>query len=405
MKLAGSIPNLLLAGVAAAITVAALACGGGDGEEEEPNPFGLTSQVVTPAANVDAMAFAPDGRLFYAEHWTGDIRIVTADGELLPEPFAHVDVAASISLGLSGLALDPDFESNHYVYVLYSQLLDPGPPPGAKPALARFTDDNNKGIDMIVLNDDFPEVNPERVFNANGSLHFGPDEYLYFTLGDYDQAQDIGPNGQLLPQDLGTPIGKMLRVSKEDGEAAPDNPFVDDETADPRIFASGFRGAFNFTFHPDTGEIYGADSTGVTCEGIIIIEAGGNYGWPNAVGFPFNDCSAGRSEVPIGYLTQEGRKPEDFDSTVAATGMEFISGDDYAVLGDSLVYCEARTQQLRRLVLAPPNFDSITANDLLARDCWLDVTVGPDGLIYYANLTEIRRLIPPTPTPASPPAS
>src|SRR3990172_3268900 len=146
MKLAGSIPNLLLAGVAAAITVAALACGGGDGEEEEPNPFGLTSQVVTPAANVDAMAFAPDGRLFYAEHWTGDIRIVTADGELLPAPFAPVDVAASISLGLSGLALDPDLESNHYVYVLYSQLLDPGPPPGAKPALARFTDDNNKGI-------------------------------------------------------------------------------------------------------------------------------------------------------------------------------------------------------------------------------------------------------------------
>jgi hypothetical protein len=56
-------------------------------------------------------------------------------------------------------------------------------------------------------------------------------------------------------------------------------------------------------------------------------------------------------------------------------------------------------------VLPPPNFDSITANDLLARDCWLDVTVGPDGLIYYANLTEIRRLIPPTPTPVSPPAS
>jgi len=351
------------------------------------------------------MAFAPDGRLFYAEHWTGDIRIVTADGELLPEPFAHVDVAASISLGLSGLALDPDFESNHYVYVLYSQLLDPGPPPGAKPALARFTDDNNIGTDMIVLNDDFPEVNPERVFNANGSLHFGPDGYLYFTLGDYDQARDLGPNGQPLPQDLGTPIGKMLRVSKDDGEAPPDNPFVDDETADPRIYASGFRGAFNFTFHPETGEIYGADSTGVTCEGIIIIQAGGNYGWPDAIGFPFNDCSAGRSEVPIGYLTQEGRKPEDFDSTVAATGMEFISGDEYEVLGDSLVYCEARTQLLRRLVLGTPNLDSITANDVIDRDCWLDVTVGPDGLIYFASLTEIKRLIPPTPTPASPPAS
>ncbi|MGH9195269.1 MAG: PQQ-dependent sugar dehydrogenase, partial [Acidimicrobiia bacterium] len=252
------------------LAVAASACGGGGDEKDEPNPFGLTSQVVTPAANVDAMAFAPDGRLFYTEHWTGDIRIVTADGELLPEPFAHVDVAASISLGLSGIALDPDFESNHYVYVLYSELLDLGPPPEAKPALARFTDEDNKGTDMTVLIDDLPEVKPERIFNANGSLHFGPDEHLYFTLGDYDQAQETGPNGKLLPQDLGTPIGKLLRVDKDDGEAPPDNPFVDDGTADPRIYASGFRGAFNFTVHPRTGRIYGADSTGVTCEGVLI---------------------------------------------------------------------------------------------------------------------------------------
>jgi glucose/arabinose dehydrogenase len=401
MRFLGLVP-LVVAATGMALTAG---CGGGGDGEEEPNPFGLTSQVVTPAANVDAMEFAPDGRLFYAEHWTGQIRVVTADGELLPDPFARVDSASSVSLGVTGLALDPDFETNHYVYVLYSQLLDAGPPQEAKPALARFTDDNNIGTDMIVLNDDFPEVNPERVFNANGSLHFGPDGYLYFTLGDYDQARDLGPNGQPLPQDLGTPIGKMLRVSKDDGEAPPDNPFVDDETADPRIYAYGFRGAFNFTFHPDTGEIYGTDSTGVTCEGVIIVEKGANYGWPDAVGFPFNDCNAGRPTLPIGYLTREGLNPVDFDSAVAGSGMEFASGDDYEVLGDSLVYCEARTQQLRRLVLAPPNFDSITANDLLARDCWLDVTLGLDGLIYYANLTEIRRLIPPTPAPSSPPGS
>ena len=404
MKRVGGFPGLLSAAVVAMAIIAAAACGGGGGEAE-PNPFGLTPEVVTSAANVDAMAFAPDGRLFYTEHWTGDIRVVTADGQLLPDPFAHVDVAGSISLGLTGIALDPDFEDNHYVYVLYSRLLDPGPPLGAKPVLARFTDSNNKGTRMTVLIDDLPEVKPERVFNANGSLHFGPDGYLYFTLGDYDQAQEIGPNGDPLPQDLGTPIGKMLRVNKEDGTAPPDNPFVDDENADARIYAYGFRGAFNFTFNPETDKLYGIDSTGVTCEGVNIMEAGGNYGWPGAAGFPFNDCSAGRPKLPIGYLTQQGRNAVDFDSAVAATGMEFISGDDYVVLGDSLVYCEARTQLLRRLVLATPRFDSITANDIIARDCWLDVTVGPDGLIYYANLTEIKRLIPPTPAPASPSGS
>jgi glucose/arabinose dehydrogenase len=398
-------PNLFFLTASFAVFVLASACGGGDNGNDESNPFGLTSEVVTPAANVDAMAFAPDGRLFYAEHWTGNIRVVTADGQLLPDPFAHVDSAASVSLGLTGLALDPEFETNHYVYVLYSQLLDPGPPQGAKPVLARFTDSNNVGTDMTVLIGDLPEVNPQRVFNANGSLHFGPEGHLYFTLGDYDQAQNTGPNGQPLPQDLGSPIGKMLRVNKSDGLAPPDNPFVSDPTADPRIWAYGFRGAFNFTFHPQTERLYGTDSTGVTCEGVMIVERGGNYGWPTSVAFPFNDCNTGRPFLPIGYLTQEGRNPVDFDSTVGATGMEFISGEDYAVLGDSLVYCEARTQQLRRLVLAPPNFDSITANDLLARDCWLDVTVGLDGLLYYANLIEIRRLIPPTPAPVSPTGS
>jgi len=381
----------------------------GDDKKEEPNPFGLTSEVITSAGNVDAMEFAPDGRLFYAEHWTGDIRVRTATGEVLPEPFAHVDVASTVAMGLTGLALDPDFATNHYVYVLYSQLLAPGPPPGGKPVLARFTDSNNKGTDMIVLINDLPAVNPERVFNANGSLHFGPDGHLYFTLGDYDRAQDTGPQGKHLPQDLSTPIGKMLRVNKADGRAPPDNPFVNDPTADPRIYAYGFRGAFNFTFRPASGRLYGTDNAGVTCEGVIIVEAGGNYGWPDVGPFPFSDCSAGRPKLPIGYLAQASRSPSDFDSTVGGSGMEFISGTRYAVLGDSLVVCEARTQLLRRLVLAPPNLDKITANDVIARDCWLDVTVGPDGLIYYANLTEIRRLLPPAPSPSpsppTPPAS
>jgi hypothetical protein len=203
--------------------------------------------------------------------------------------------------------------------------------------LARFTDDNNKGIDMIVLSDDFPEVNPERVFNANGSLHFGPDGHLYFTLGDYDQAQDIGPNGLKLPQDLGTPIGKMLRVNKEDGQAVADNPFVDDETADPRIFASGFGARSTSPSIPRPARSMAPTAPASPARGYHY---SGGRELRVAGPVPFNDCSAGRSEVPIGYLSQEGRKPEDFDSTVAATGMEFVSGDDYAVLGDSLVYCE-----------------------------------------------------------------
>jgi aldose sugar dehydrogenase len=377
------------------------ACGGGSDKEEEGNRFGVTSEVITPAGNVDAMAFARDGRLFYAEHWTGDIKVRTAQGQVLPDPFAHIDVAASVSLGLTGLALDPDFEKNHYVYVLYSELLAPGPPPDGKPVLARFTESNNVGTEKTVLIGDLPKVNPERVFNANGSIHFGPDGFLYLTLGDYDRAQEVGPTGKKLPQDLGSPIGKMLRVNKTDGSPAADNPFVDDPAADPRIYAYGFRGAINFTFHPRTNRLYALDNSGVNCEGLYIVEAGGNYGWPDKRN---SDCTVVDASLPIGYLARKDYKAPDFDSSVGGSGMEFISGSKYPVLGDSLAYCEIRTQQLHRLILAPPNLDAISENDVIARDCWLDVTVGPDGQLYYANLTEIRKVIVPTPTPVVSPS-
>jgi glucose/arabinose dehydrogenase len=407
-----SFPLKLLLGLTL-VTAVAVACGGGDGDggdsgggngdgpEETPGPFAQPSEVVTPAANVDAMEFAPDGRLFYVEHWTGNIRIVSAEGELLEEPFAHVDVPLSVALGLTGLALDPDFETNGYVYILYSQLLSEGPPAESKPALARFTDEDNTGTEMTVLIDDLPEVNPERSFNVNGTLHFGPDGFLYFTLGDYDQAQEIGPNGQPLPQDLGSPVGKMLRVNKEDGSASADNPFVGDPSADPRIYAYGFRGAFNFVFHPETGVLYGSDNSGSICEEINIIEPGGNYGWTQATETPFSDCPTLPGTPAIHFPRAEpGLSPESLGSSVGVSGMEFISGDDYPALGDSLVFCESGTERLRRVVLAPPSFDRVTADDVISLDCWLDVTVGPDGLVYYANLTEIRRLTPATPSSA-----
>lgn len=391
----------LLSACLIVLPIAASACGGGDDEEE--NPFGITSEVVTTAANADAIAFTPDGRLFFVEHWTGAIRVVSADGELLPDPFATLpDVAAGIGWGLSGLAIDPDFANNHYVYALYTRLTQPEPLAGT-PVLVRFTEADNKAIEQVDLISNLPQTDPAHPFNANGSLHAGPDGRLYFTLGDYDDAKAPGPNGVPRPQDIGSPVGKMLRVSKEDGSAPPDNPFVANAGADPRVFALGFRGAFNFTVHPETGLLYGTDSTGLTCEGVYILQPGGNYAWPNVGEFPFADCTAGRTLTPIGHLAKEGRSAPDFESVAGATGMEFVSGEVYPTLGDGLIFCASATQELRRLVLPAPNFDSITADEVVARNCWLDVTVSPDGFIYYSNLTEIRRLVPapesPSPSP------
>ncbi len=348
------------------------------------------------------MAFAPDGRLFYAEHWTGNIRILTPDGNLLTQPFAHVESGGINQLGFSGLAIDPEFESNHYVYAYFFHLTAPGSLTGS-PMVVRFTDSANVGEDETVIVDKLPEKGSEHPFSVNGALHFGPDGFLYLTLGDYDVPDDRGPLGLELPQDLGTPIGKVLRVNKEDGSAAPGNPFLGQTGVDERIYAYGFRQPFDFTFHPQSRRMYGGDNNaGVTCEELNIVKSGGNHGWPQGQ-FPYVDCDL-REQVPaIHYFSFDGRAADSFESAVAVTGMEFISGSAYPTLGDSLLVCESRTQLMRRLVLSGPGFDQVTGGDVLANDCWWDIAVSPDGIAYYSNLMEIRRLIPPetasAPTP------
>lgn len=365
----------------------ASACGG-DG-----NPFGVKSERVTTADRVAAMAFAPDGRLFYAEQLTGTIRVVSPEGELLEEPFAQVEVATYLDLdwGLTGLTLDPDFETNHHVYAFLTEPVEPETPVG-KPVVVRFTDRDSEGVDPEVIIDYLPETLPAaKGFNANGNIHFGPDGFLYLSLGDYDTPP--------LVQDLSILVGKLLRVDKEDGSPAPQNPLVDDPEADPRIFAYGFREPFDFAFQPETGTIYGSDNTTVSCEEINLIEAGANCGWPDVGEFPYSDCQAGEGVKAIHLLSQEGMQPGDFLSFVVVSGLEFASAEVYPLLGDSLLVCESETRLLRRLVLSGPELDQVTDDAVIVEDCRFDIAVSPDGIIYYSNEEEIRRLVPEATSP------
>ena len=388
MKRAVTASSLLV--ISLSLLLLATACGGGKGE----NPLGFESEVVVSLGPADALAFAPDGRLFWADHWRGDVRVVNADGELLEDPVIHFDVSAGPEWGLTGLALDPDFETNRYIYAFFTEIRDPGPPLAVRPVVVRFTENNNRGTNEKVIVKDLPEPDPDQPFNANGSIQFGPDGFLYLTLGDYDIPARTGPGGEKLPQDLSTPIGKMLRIDKEDGSAPPDNPFVDDPEADPRIFAYGFREPFYFAFQPQTGQIYGSDNTSVTCEELNLIESGANYGWPEAGEWPYIDCLAGGQTPAIQYFAEKGMKPEDFLSIVGVKGMQFISGDVYPLLGDGLLVCESGTGLMRLLDLSEASPDSVASGQVVVDDCGRDIAISPDGLIYYSNENEIRRLVP-----------
>jgi len=350
------VPTALILG----LCITLQSCGGGDSL-----PFGLTSEVAAKADRARAMEFAPDGRLFFAEQFTGAIRILQSDGTVQAEPFAQIQVANYIDQdwGLTGLALDPDFADNHFVYAFFTEpMAEGGANPTGKPKLVRFTEENGKAANETVISDNFPSTAEAHAgFNANGRIHFGPDGMLYASVGDYDVAGKDDPDRGRLADAL-QPLGKLLRMDPGDGAPARGNPFADSPDADGRVFARGFRDPFPFTFHPETEAIYGTDNTPYTCEELNIIEEGGDYGWP--VGeFPFSDCSAGDQVDAIHLFSRENTAPEAYLSFVEVSGLAFVPGARYPTLGDSLFVCESQKSKidpapsptkgvLRRLVLS-----------------------------------------------------
>ena len=357
---------------------------------------GIRSEVVVPDAQFPVkLAFAPDGRLFYSELGTGNIRVISADGQLLPEPFAHVNVAEFQLWGLFGLAFDPEFDTNHYVYAYF---IEPTLEGGGRAVVMRFTDSDNTGTDATVIGGDLAESGPmDETPHVGGNIMFGPDGYLYVSLGDFAPfAETIGARIETAfnAQNLGILPGKILRVDKKDGSPPPDNPFVNLPDADPRIFTYGLRNVFDFTFHPQTGQLYANDNGPENCDELNLVTKGENYGWPLSFEFGVEDCSKGQPVPPIHVYARPGMKGEELGSSVAPTAIQFVTGDLYPSLAGSLLICEWNTGFMRALVLGGENQDEVLSDDVVAEDCQLDIAVSPDGIIYYSNSSEIRRLLP-----------
>jgi glucose/arabinose dehydrogenase len=226
-------------------------------------PDGFITQQI--ANNLDPTTFviAPDGRIFITIK-SGQI-VIVENNELLPQPFLSIAVDNFNERGLSGITLDPEFESNNYVYVFYTI------PNANRNRISRFTANGNfaiPGSEQILL-----ELNemPGDIHNA-GAMKFGKDGKLYVSTGDGAHA----PNSQ----SMNNLLGKVLRINK-DGSIPDDNPFYATANGNNRaIYALGFRNPFSMDIHPHTGEIVVGDVGGSAWEEINIVVAGGNYGWP-----------------------------------------------------------------------------------------------------------------------------
>ena len=162
-------------------------------------PPGFTERLVVGGlTNPTAMAFAPDGRLFVCLQ-AGQIRVIK-DGALLPAPFVTLTVDSVGERGVLGIAFDPAFASNQFVYVYYTATS-----PEIHNRVSRFTasgDVGAPGSELVLI-----DLNVEPLSGASnhngGAIHFGQDGKLYVAVGD----NGVGANSQ----SLNTRLGKILR--------------------------------------------------------------------------------------------------------------------------------------------------------------------------------------------------
>jgi len=223
-------------------------------------------QVVAGLANPTLMAIAPDGRIFVSQQ-AGAVRVIK-DGVLLGTPFVTLSVNASGERGALGIAFDPAFATNQFVYVYYTSSSGP------HNRVSRFTasGDVATGGETVLL--DLPTLGATN--HNGGALHFGPDGKLYVAVGE----NAVGSNAQ----SMNTPLGKLLRINS-DGTIPSDNPFFGSTTGiNQSIWALGLRNPFTFAFQPGTGRLFINDVGENTWEEINDGLAGANYGWPNTEG-------------------------------------------------------------------------------------------------------------------------
>lgn len=229
-----------------------------------------------------------ENRIFVTEK-DGLVRVVQ-DGILLDSPLATFRAVNAFDGGLLGIALDPDFVNNHFLYVFVTYQKDAQ----LWNKIVRITESNNKLQDAKTIFDNIPGSQ----FTNGGFIKFGPDEKLYVGTGTISDASH-------LPQDLDSLSGKILRLNN-DGTIPDDNPWDNSP-----VYSLGHRNPQGMTWDSD-GNLLVAEAGPEKNDEINLISAGKNYGWPQ------QECS-GVEEFENAILC--------YDPSIEPGGILFYSGD------------------------------------------------------------------------------
>gem|GEM_PF-698801 len=324
-----------------------------------------------------SIKFLPDGRMLVVE-LPGTIKVLPPPyTQPAPTPFLTLNLNitgyAGLQQGIFDIALDPNFATNHYYYIFYT---NDSP---NRDRLSRFTanatlDGTIPGSEVILYQDP-QDANTE---HHGGAVNFGNDGKIYFTTGEHFTAG----NAQL----LSNPRGKIHRINP-DGTIPTDNPFYDG--AGPNwdsIWALGLRNPYRAYYDAPTGRLFvgdvGGNDNAVAKEEVNVGVAGANYGWPNSEGPCAAPCTS-----PIYSYPHNGRD-------AAVTGGFVYHGTQFpSAYQGSYFFADYTQNWIRRLTFAANgnvngvfNFEPADGSADGPYGDIVYLTEGPDGALYYVDL-------------------
>ncbi len=336
------------------------------------------------------LAFLPDGRMLVTER-PGRIRIVGKDGSLSPAVEGTPKVHIQQISGMQDVVLDPHFAQNHIIYWTYVEARGPeGPKTSSGVSLAKgvLVEGPQPRLENVqVIYRQKPDLVTEHS-NYGGRMVFGPDGYLYLTLGDRD-----GLDVRRYIQALDNGVGKIVRL-RTDGSAAPGGPFAGTRGALPELWAYGFRNTLGITFRGKTGHLWVVDVGPRGGDFLARVQPGKNYGWPlTRYGQEYSGEEVGKGPHLAGM-----EEPNYYwDPVISPSSLMFYDGKLFPAWKGSAFVTSLTQQHLVRLDMKG---DRVTGEERLLADQHerlRHVVEGPDGSIYLLTDNAKGRILRITP--------
>lgn len=303
------------------------------------------------------IVFTDSGRMLVTER-DGKLRVIQ-NGKLIEKPLMVFDeVSSGGEEGLMGLALDPDYRNNRFIYLSYAY--DNGDE--LKVKVVRYKDEGDKLSGEKLIIDNIPAES----YHAGCRLRFGPDGKLYITTGDAGERK--------LAQNINNLYGKILRVNP-DGSIPEDNPFPGNP-----VWSFGHRNPQGIDWYPGTVVLYstehgpsGFDGPGGGDEVNVIVK-GGNYGWPEV---SHKESKDGMISPLLVYTP----------AVAPASGM-FYRSDSIPQFKNNFFFGCLRGSGIMRVVVDEKDPSKVISDEMMSDINFgriRDIAEGPDGAIYFST--------------------